>query len=116
MNGLVEIIVIVVVIGYLLVRRLSGEPAEGKRMLMLPAIITAIGLMDLGKVTQPGVSIAFLIATTAISLGIGVVAWSKRSRVREGRIGVHALHHDNGRLVCREFCHQVRCEFRSRSS
>ncbi|MFC4244537.1 DUF1453 domain-containing protein [Gryllotalpicola reticulitermitis] len=73
MSGPIEVILIIVVIGYLLIRRLIGEAAEGRRMLLLPAILTAIGLMDLAKVAQSPVSIGFLIATTAVSVVLGLL-------------------------------------------
>lgn len=73
MNGILEVIIAIAVIGYLLVRRVLGEPAEGKRMLLLPAILTVIGLVQITQVSQSGVSLAFLAASTAASVLIGVL-------------------------------------------
>ena len=73
MSGPVEIILIVAAVGYVLARRLLGEPVEAKRTLVLPAVLTGVGLIDLTKVTQPLVSIGFLVATTALSLVLGLL-------------------------------------------
>jgi hypothetical protein len=72
-NGPIEIVVIVAVIAYLLVRRLVGEPAEVKRMLLVPAIVTIAGIVDLGPVAQSWVSIWFLIGSAVVSAVIGLL-------------------------------------------
>ncbi|MCO5973796.1 hypothetical protein [Actinoallomurus soli] len=73
MSGPVEIILIIGAVGYILARRLLGEPAEAKRMLLLPAVLAVVGLTDLAKVSQSTVSIGFLVATTALSLVLGLL-------------------------------------------
>ncbi len=73
MSGPVEIIVIVAAVVYVMARRLIGEPAEAKRMLLLPAVLTVIGVADLGKVAQSASTIAFLVGTTAVSMVIGLL-------------------------------------------
>jgi hypothetical protein len=72
-SGPVEIILIIAVVGYILARRLLGEPAEAKRMLLLPAVLTVIGLVDLTKVTQSALSVGFLVGTTAVSILLGLL-------------------------------------------
>jgi hypothetical protein len=72
-SGPVEIILIIGVVGYILARRLLGEPAEAKRMLLLPAVLTGVGLTDLAKVHQSAVSIGFLVGSTALSLVLGLL-------------------------------------------
>jgi hypothetical protein len=72
-SGPVEIILIIGVVGYILARRLLGEPAEAKRMLLLPAVLTGVGFIDLAKVSQSPVSIGFLVGTTALSLVLGLL-------------------------------------------
>jgi len=69
----VEIILIIAAIGYLLIRRLLGEPVEGRRLLLLPAVLTGIGLMDLGEAAQSPASIGFLAVTAVLSVGIGLL-------------------------------------------
>ncbi|MEV5707400.1 DUF1453 domain-containing protein [Actinoallomurus sp. NPDC052274] len=73
MSGPVEIILIIGAVGYILARRLLGEPAEAKRMLLLPAVLAGVGLTDLAKVPQSPVSIGFLVGTTALSLVLGLL-------------------------------------------
>ncbi|WP_433179568.1 hypothetical protein [Actinoallomurus sp. CA-150999] len=73
MSGPVEIILIIGAVGYILARRLLGEPAEAKRMLLLPAVLAGVGLTDLAKVHQSPVSIGFLVGSTALSLVLGLL-------------------------------------------
>ncbi|GAB3989265.1 hypothetical protein GCM10029978_113910 [Actinoallomurus acanthiterrae] len=73
MSGPVEIILIIGAVGYILARRLLGEPAEAKRLLLLPAVLAAVGLTDLAKVPQSPVSIGFLVGSTALSLVLGLL-------------------------------------------
>lgn len=73
MSGPVEIVLVVAAVGYVLARRLMGEPAQAKRMLVLPAVLSMIGLSDVsGHVTTP-VSVLFLVATAAISVALGAL-------------------------------------------
>ena len=73
MGGPVEIVAIVAAIGYVLFRRVLGEPAQAKRMLVLPAVLSLIGVSDLsGTVTTP-MSLVLLVATTAISVALGAL-------------------------------------------
>lgn len=73
MSGPVEIILITGAVGYILARRLLGEPAEAKRMLLLPAVLAVVGFVDLAKVSQSPVSIGFLVGSTALSLVLGLL-------------------------------------------
>jgi hypothetical protein len=72
MSDPVEIVLVIFAIGYVLVRRLAGQPAEGKRMLLLPAVLIVIGLTSLAHTWSP-VSIAFLVGTTLISVVLGIL-------------------------------------------
>ena len=73
MSGPVEIILVVAVVCYILIRRLIGEPAEGKRMLLLPAILTVVGVVDITKLAQTPVSVAFLVASAVFSMVLGLL-------------------------------------------
>lgn len=71
MSGPVQIVLIVAVVCYMLVRRLAGEPAQAKRMLILPVVLTAVGVSNLtGHVTST-ISVLFLVATAGISVILG---------------------------------------------
>jgi hypothetical protein len=72
-SGPVEVVVIIGVVGYVLARRLVGEPAEVKRVLGLPAVLAVAGIVDLAKVPQSAVSLGFLVGTAAFSLVIGLL-------------------------------------------
>jgi hypothetical protein len=73
MSGPMEIVLIVAAIGYLLVRRMTGEPAQAKRMLILPAVLSVIGLNDVSGQVKSPLSLAFLTGTAAVSILLGVL-------------------------------------------
>ncbi|TVT46896.1 DUF1453 domain-containing protein [Amycolatopsis rhizosphaerae] len=73
MSGPVEIVLIIAAIGYVLARRLLGEPAEGRRLVLLPVVLTGVGIMDLTRVTLSPVAIGFVAGTTVISLVLGLL-------------------------------------------
>lgn len=73
MSGPMEIVLIVAAIGYLLVRRMAGEPAQAKRMLVLPAVLSVIGLNDVSGQVKSPLSLVFLVATAAVSLLLGAL-------------------------------------------
>ncbi|GAA5169598.1 MULTISPECIES: DUF1453 domain-containing protein [Amycolatopsis] len=72
MSGPVEIVLVIAVIGYVLVRRLLGEPAEAKRLLVLPAILVVVGITDLAKEVHSPAVWAFTVASGLLSVAIGV--------------------------------------------
>jgi len=73
MSTPVELIVIVIVVGLMVVRRLIGEPADARRMLLIPAVLAVVGLTDVGQVTQSPLSVGSLIGTGLISVALGVL-------------------------------------------
>lgn len=73
MSEPVEIVLIIAAVAYVLVRRLTGEPAQAKRMLLLPVVLAAIGVSDLKGSALTGVSVTFLVATIAVSVVLGVL-------------------------------------------
>ncbi|MFD2419643.1 DUF1453 domain-containing protein [Amycolatopsis pigmentata] len=73
MSGPLEIVLIIAAVGYVLARRLLGEPVDARRTLLLPAVLTGVGFTDLTKVAQSPVSIGFLVGTTVISLVLGLL-------------------------------------------
>ncbi|MGC5166039.1 hypothetical protein [Luteimicrobium sp. DT211] len=73
MNGPAEVVVVLGVVGYLVVRRMVGEPAEGRRMILLPVALVAVGLTNLGHVALAPVSVGVLAASTVVSLLLGVL-------------------------------------------
>jgi hypothetical protein len=73
MSGPVEIVLILAAVGYLLLRRMMGEPAQARRMLILPVVLGLIGLSDLSGQVRTPLSLLFLVATAAISVFLGVL-------------------------------------------
>jgi hypothetical protein len=73
MSGPVEVILILAAVCYIMARRMIGEPAQAKRMLILPAVLLVIGLSQMSGDTQSVVSIGFLVATGGISVVIGAL-------------------------------------------
>jgi membrane protein CcdC involved in cytochrome C biogenesis len=71
MSNPIEIVLIIAVIGYVLLRRMAGQPAQGKKLLILPAVIMVIGITSLGHTWSP-LSVGFLVATTAMSFVLGI--------------------------------------------
>jgi hypothetical protein len=85
MSGPVEIVLILAAIGYILVRRLMGEPAQTKRMLVLPAVLCIIGLSDVSGQIKSPTSLEFLVGTAAVSVVIGALRGASiRISGREG--------------------------------
>lgn len=73
MSGPVEVILILAAVCYIMARRMIGEPAQAKRMLILPAVLLVIGLSQMSGDTQSAVSIGFLVVTGGISVVIGAL-------------------------------------------
>lgn len=84
MSGPMQVVLIVAVVGYVLARRLRGEPAEAKRMLVLPAVMTLIGLSHVSGVRSP-LSAALLVGAVGISVVLGLLrGLSVRVEERDG--------------------------------
>jgi hypothetical protein len=72
-SGPIEIILILAAVCYVMVRRMIGEPAEAKRMLILPAVLLVIGLTNVSHDATSVVPILFLVGSGAISVVIGAL-------------------------------------------
>ncbi|KAA9158099.1 DUF1453 domain-containing protein [Amycolatopsis acidicola] len=72
MSGLLEVVLIIVAIGYVLVRRLAGDLAEAKRMLVLPGVLVVIGISQLGDV-RSATAMVFVVVTGLVSVVFGVL-------------------------------------------
>ncbi|MDI5963378.1 hypothetical protein POF50_000155 [Streptomyces sp. SL13] len=73
MSEPLEIVLILAAICYVMLRRMMGEPAQAKQMLVLPLVLGGIGLSDVsGQVATP-TSAVFLVATAGISVVFGVL-------------------------------------------
>lgn len=73
-NSLLTVALVVVGIGYLLVRRMLGRLVTVKSLLLLPAILTVVGANQLtGAGPFTPVTVAFVAAGIAVSVLLGVV-------------------------------------------
>lgn len=72
MSDPIQIILVVALVAYVLIRRLAGQPAQGKKLLILPVIIMVIGIASLSHTWSP-LAVGFLVATTGISFIIGIL-------------------------------------------
>jgi hypothetical protein len=71
----IEVLAVIGIIGYVIFRQVQGEPLRGKRTVLLPAVLTVIGFMNLhgsGGAHLTGTDIACLVAGTAGSAVIGL--------------------------------------------
>lgn len=90
MHGSFEVLLIIAAVGYVMARRVIGEPAQGKRMLVLPAVLVVMGLSDVSKAGSSPTAVAFLTATAAISIVLGALRGaSTRLSVQDGIVVVH---------------------------
>lgn len=74
MSELLEITVGVAVVAYVIGRQLIGEPLRGKRVVVLPIILTVIGIADLNGNKQQikPVDVAFLVLGAVVVAGVGL--------------------------------------------
>lgn len=73
MSGPVEIVLVLAAVGYVLVRRLTGERANGMRLVILPAALSVWGLYEAFGAPRTARSLAFLIGNGVISVAIGAL-------------------------------------------
>ena len=71
MSGL-EILVVIGIIGFVIYQQLAGQLLQGKRLVVLPAVVTVIGFLDLRGHHMGPADIAWLTAGAAGSLVIGL--------------------------------------------
>jgi hypothetical protein len=70
----IRIIAVIAIVGYVVARQLRGEPLRGKRVVLLPVILTVIGALDLHGLTLAArpVDVVCLVMGGVIVAGIGV--------------------------------------------
>jgi hypothetical protein len=71
----IEILAVIGVIGYIIYRQIQGEPLRGKRAVVLPAILTVVGYLNLrggGGTHLTHADIGCLVAGVAGSAAIGL--------------------------------------------
>jgi hypothetical protein len=89
MSGPVDVVLVLAAVCYVLVRRFAGEPAQARRMLVLPAVLVVIGLSDVSGALHSVVSLVFLVATCAFGMLLGALRGaSVRLSERDGLVVV----------------------------
>jgi hypothetical protein len=79
MSALIDVVAVVAIVAYVIGRQLVGEPLRGKRVVLLPGVLTIVGAADVtgAKVPVRPADVACLIAgailVTAIGVGQGMV-------------------------------------------
>jgi hypothetical protein len=73
-SEILPIVAVIAIVAYVIGRQLVGEPLRGKRIVLLPVILTVIGIADLGGKSHHvmPVDVACLIAGALLVAGIGV--------------------------------------------
>jgi hypothetical protein len=82
-----EVLVVITIVAYVIGRQVLGEPLRGKRVMLLPVILTVIGLTRLnsGGHTVQADDVAFLVAGAVVALAIGAAQGSvMRLEARDG--------------------------------
>ena len=85
-----EVVLIIVAVCYVMARRVAGEPAQAKRMLVLPAVLVALGFSDVSGAAHNHAALIFLIGTAAVSIAFGALrGLSTRLSEKDGIAYVH---------------------------
>jgi hypothetical protein len=71
--NLITVLLVLVAIGYVLVRRLAGEPLEARRLAVLPIVLAVIGVAQMRGLHATPLDIGVLAAEGAIAVGLGAV-------------------------------------------
>ncbi|WP_371619327.1 hypothetical protein [Streptomyces sp. NBC_00454] len=87
MNGVLEVLLALIVVGYVIKRQLRSSPLRGKRLVVLPVVLTVVGAFSLARNgVHPSVADLVLLAVGAlVSLGLGIgQGWATALEEREG--------------------------------
>src|ERR1700712_3303694 len=71
--NLITVLLVLVAIGYVLVRRFAGEPLEARRLAVLPIVLAVIGVAQLRGLHATPLDIGVLAAEGVIAVGLGAV-------------------------------------------
>lgn len=71
--NLAMIALVVLLVGYLLVRRMAGQLMEARRMLVLPAILALVGLASLNSTSLSAMAMGFLLLGCVVGIVLGVI-------------------------------------------
>ena len=69
--SLLTVLAVIGIIVYVVGQQVVGSPVSGKRLVLLPAVLTVIGIADIGG--HPGATdVALLVVSAVIAIAIGV--------------------------------------------
>ena len=74
MHDVLIVLAVIAVVAFVIVRQLKGEPIRGKRLIVLPAVLALIGIVDLTNAGRhpAAIDIFFISVSALIAAGIGV--------------------------------------------
>jgi hypothetical protein len=84
---MIEVLAVVAIVVYVVGRQVVGEPLRGKRVILLPAILTVIGIVDLGghHGHVQALDVIFIAISAAVAIAIGLAqGLSMRLESRDG--------------------------------
>jgi hypothetical protein len=90
--SLLTVLVAIGIVVYLIGQQLAGSPLQGKRVVVLPAVLTVIGIVDIsGQKSHPAATdIVLLVVSAAIAIatgaGLGAIT---RLQCRDGYLWAH---------------------------
>jgi hypothetical protein len=70
--SLVQILLIIAIVVYVMARRMSGEPLQAKRLLILPLAATVWGVYEVGKHHLTTLDMTLLVAEAAVAVALGL--------------------------------------------
>jgi membrane protein CcdC involved in cytochrome C biogenesis len=72
MSDPIEIILVIALLAYTLVRRSAGQPAQGRKLLVAPLVFIVIGLFVISH-TWTSLGIGVVVVSTLVSIVFGIV-------------------------------------------
>ena len=97
LHNAVVVIAVIGIVGYVIGRQLMGEALRGKRLILLPAILTVIGAVDLHDGRHPQtIDLVFIAVSALVAAGIGfgqgaMIRLEERNGGLWGRLPVQGL-------------------------
>jgi hypothetical protein len=89
MNSVLEVLLVVAVVAYVIMRQVRGEAMRGKKLIVLPLVLTVVGILSLTKhsVHPTATDITCMAVSAVIAAGIGVgQGTSMRLESRQGAL------------------------------
>jgi hypothetical protein len=87
--SLLTVLAVIGIVVYVIGRQLVGSAVSGRRLIVLPAVLTLIGILDIGgRGSHPGATDTVLLgvsAAIAIAIGVGLGAMTRLER-RDGSL------------------------------